>query len=309
MALSTLLSFGMALPQRYPGAPAEPEVVRAVAQRAEALGFRDLWLTENTLDHVPCPDPLLLLSHVAAVTSRIRLGVAVVVLPVRHPAHLAHQAATLDYLSGGRAVLGVGLGRDAHYHEFGVPLERRVRRFTEGLALMRALWTQETVDFEGEVYRMTGAHMLPKPVQRPLPVWFGGAHPNALRRAAALADGWMGSGNSHRAAFAQQVALLRQALEAAGRDVASFPVSKRVFLSVHPREAEAYAELRHYMATVYRHPDLADRAGVWGTPEQVRERLAELAVPGVNHLLLHPVCRPAEQLEALAEVVGVPRPD
>lgn len=305
MALKDTLAFGMALPQRYPDAAADPTVVRRVAQRAEALGFRDLWLTENTLDHVPCPDPLLLLSHVAAVTSRIRLGVAVVVLPVHHPAHVAHQAATLDYLSGGRAVLGVGLGRDAHYGEFGVPVARRVRRFTEGLELMRALWTQDQVDYHGEIYQLHQAGMLPKPVQRPLPVWFGGAHPDAIKRTAALADGWMGSGNSGRHAFVGHVQLLNEAMAAAGRDLAAFSLSKRVFMSVHAQESQAHAELRHYLQVVYRNGDLADRSGVWGTPQQVRERLAELAVPGVNHLLLHPICRPEEQVEALAEVVGL----
>lgn len=305
MALKDTLAFGMALPQRYPDAAADPTVVRRVAQRAEALGFRDLWLTENTLDHVPCPDPLMLLSHVAAVTSRIRLGVAVVVLPVHHPAHVAHQAATLDYLSGGRAVLGVGLGRDAHYGEFGVPVARRVRRFTEGLELMRALWTQDKVDYHGEIYQLHGAGMQPKPVQRPLPVWFGGAHPDAIKRTATLADGWMGSGNSGRQAFLGHVQALSEALVAAGRDVATFPISKRIFMSVHQQESQAYAELRHYMDVVYRNGDLADRSGVWGTPGQVREKLAELAAPGVNHLLLHPICRPEEQVEALAGVVGL----
>lgn len=305
MALKDTLAFGMALPQRYPDAAADPTVVRRVAQRAEALGFRDLWLTENTLDHVPCPDPLLLLSHVAAVTSRIRLGIAVVVLPVHHPAHVAHQAATLDYLSGGRAVLGVGLGRDAHYGEFGVPVARRVRRFTEGLELVRALWSQHQVNYDGEIYQLHQAGMLPKPVQQPLPVWFGGAHPDAIKRAATLADGWMGSGNSGRQAFVGHVQQLTEALSAAGRDVAGFPISKRIFMSVHAQEAQAHEELRHYMQVVYRNGDLADRSGVCGTPQQVRERLAELTVPGVNHLLLHPICRPEEQVEVLAEVVGL----
>ena len=97
----------MSLPHRSPD-PIEAAVVRQVAQRAEALGFHDLWVTNNTLDHAGCFDSLTLLTYAAAFTSTIRVGVSVLVLPVYNPIHVAHQVATLDYLSGGRAVLGVG---------------------------------------------------------------------------------------------------------------------------------------------------------------------------------------------------------
>src|SRR6516164_1154812 len=104
MALKDTIPFGVALPHRSPD-PINVEAVRQVARRAEALGFRDLWVTENTLDHVFCFDPVAVLSWAAAATSRIRLGASVVVLPVHHPVHIAHQWASLDYLSGGRAIL------------------------------------------------------------------------------------------------------------------------------------------------------------------------------------------------------------
>src|SRR5687767_15265066 len=108
------MAFGLSLPHRSPE-PVEMSAVRRVAQRAETLGFRDLWVTENTLDHVFCFDPMVVLTYAAAVTTSIRLGVAVAVLPVHNPIHVAHQVASLDYVSNGRAILGVGLGRDRHY--------------------------------------------------------------------------------------------------------------------------------------------------------------------------------------------------
>ena len=117
MALKDRIALGVALPHRAPE-PIDIAAVRLVAQRAEALGFGDLWVTENTLDHVFCFDPVVVLSYAAAVTTRIRLGASVVVLPIHHPAHVAHQWACLDYVSGGRAILGVGLGRDHHYAQF-----------------------------------------------------------------------------------------------------------------------------------------------------------------------------------------------
>src|SRR6201997_4219241 len=136
MALKDTTPFGVALPHRSPE-PINVEAVGRVAQRAETLGFRDLWVTENTLDHVFCFDPVVVLTYAAAVTTTIRLGASVVVLPVHNPIHVAHQWATLDYVSGGRAILGVGLGRDHHYEQFQTPAEGRVRRFREAVALIK----------------------------------------------------------------------------------------------------------------------------------------------------------------------------
>jgi probable F420-dependent oxidoreductase len=304
MALKDTIPFGVALPHRSPE-PIDVEAVRQVAQRAEALGFSDLWVTENTLDHVFCFDPVVVLTYAAAVTARIRLGCSVVVLPVHNPIHVAHQWASLDYVSDGRAILGVGLGRDHHYEQFQVPREARVRRFREEVALIKALWTEPRVGYEGRIYRLTGGAMAPKPVRQPRPpIWMGVGHPDALRRAARIADGWMGSGGSSNAAFMRAVPVLREALEQAGRDPASFPISKRVFLSVHQRPEVARAELHRWFTVVYRNPEGTDVSGIHGTPEQVRERLEELIAAGASHLLLNPTARYAEHLDALASVVG-----
>jgi probable F420-dependent oxidoreductase len=305
MALKDTISFGVALPHRSPDAIA-PSTVRHVAQRADALGFRDLWVTENTLDHVFCFDSVTALTYAAAVTTTIRLGVSVLVLPTHHPIHVAHQLATLDYLSNGRAILGVGLGRDEHYAQFQVSREQRVRRFRESLELIKALWTESKVSYRGGIFHLDDAAMTPKPVQKPHPpIWFGGAHPDAIRRAATSADGWMGSGSSSLAAFARSVSILKVELERARRDPATFPISKRVFLSVHERPDAARAELHGWFSAIYGNDDAADSSGLHGTPEQLRARIEELVAMGANHLLLNPVCRYAEQVEALAEVVGL----
>jgi probable F420-dependent oxidoreductase len=306
MALQDTIALGISLPHRSPD-PIEVAVVRQVAQRAETLGFRDLWVTENTLDHVSCFDALTLLTYAAALTTTIRLGVSVLVLPAHSPIHVAHRVATLDYLSGGRAVLGLGLGREHHYTAFQVPRARRVRRFREGVELMKALWTESKVSYQGQIFQLEDGTMGPKPVQKPHPpVWLGGGHPDALRRAATIADGWMGAGGSSNAAFAKSVPLVRAALEEGGRDVAAFPISKRVFLSVHERPEVAQAEVHRWFSVVYRNPALSTEGGVYGTPAQVREQLQELVTMGATHLLLNPVTRYAEQVEALAEVVRLP---
>jgi len=305
MALKDTIPFGFALPHRSPD-PIEVAAVRHVAQRADALGFRELWVTENTLDHVFCLDSVVALTYAAAVTTTIRLGVSVMVLPLHYPVHVAHQMATLDYLSNGRAILGAGLGRDSHYAEFQIPRERRVLRFQECVDLIKALWTESKVNFNGSIFQLEGATMALKPVQQPgPPIWFGGDHPDAIRRAATIADGWMGSGSSSTASFARNVSTLKAELEKAGRDPAMFPISKRVFLSVHERADVGRAELHRWFNTVYHKPERADASGIHGTPEQLRTRIEELVATGANHVLLNPVCRYAEQLEALAEVVGL----
>jgi probable F420-dependent oxidoreductase len=303
MALTDLIPIGMSLPHRSPD-PIEMADVRRVAERAEALGFSDLWVTENTLDHAFSFDPALILTYAAAVTRRIRLGVAVVVLPLHHPSHVAHRFATLDYVSGGRAILGVGLGREFHYAEFQVPLGHRVRRFREAIDIIRALWTQSKVDYEGSIYRLEGAGMVIKPLQKPHPpIWLGGDHPNAVRRAAKIGDGWMSAGAASAAAFGKSVQILRAELDTLGRDPATFPISKRIFLSVDESAAAARAELDRWYRAVYRRPGGADDQDVFGTPAQVREKLEALVAAGANHLLLNPVARYREQIEALNEVV------
>jgi probable F420-dependent oxidoreductase len=303
MALKDRIPFGMSLPHRSPDA-IDMSDVRTVAQRAEALGFRDLWVTENTLDHVMCFDPVVVLTYAAAVTSRIRLGASVVVLAIHSPLMVAHQWATLDYVSGGRAILGVGLGREHHYRQFEVPEEGRVRRFREEVELIRALCSQAEVNYRGRFYSLDEGTMSPKPVQTPLPIWMGVGHPDAVRRTASIADGWMGSGGSSIAEFGRSVPVLREALEKAGRDPARFPISKRIFMAVDERPERARAELHRWFTEVYHNPPGTDASGIHGTPAQVREKLEAVIAMGANHLLLNPVSRYAEQVEAVAEVVG-----
>ena len=300
------IPLGMSLPHRSPDG-VDMAAVRDVAQRADRLGFRELWVTANTLDHVFSFDAMQILTYAAAVTTRIRVGVAVLVRPVQHPLHVAHQVATLDQISNGRAILGVGLGREAHYKEFQVPTAHRVRRFREGVELIKTAWTEPKLDYGGTIFQVHGGSMVLKPVQKPHPpIWLGGDHPDAVRRAATLADAWMGSGGSSAETFKKSVPILREALEKAGRDPATFPISKRVFLSVHERPEVARAELDRWFTTVYRNPNGADASGVHGTPQQVKQRLEDLVDAGATHLLLNPVGRYVEQVDMLASLAGLP---
>jgi probable F420-dependent oxidoreductase len=298
------IPFGMSLPHRSPDG-IDVQAVRNVATRAEALGFRDLWVTENTLDHVTSFDPVTILTYAAALTSRIGLGASVLVLPVHDPRMVAHQWATLDQVSGGRAIMGVGIGRAAHYAAFGVDPAARVARFREQIELIRALWSRDHVTYHGRFYSVDDVSLGVRPPRERLPIWMGVGHPDAVRRAAVLADGWMGAGGSTVEDFRRSVPVLKEALERAGRDPRVYPISKRVFIAVDTNANAARAELHRWYSDVYHNPAGTDTSGVHGTPEQVRDRLAELIAMGANHLLLNPVGRHVEQVEALAEVVGL----
>ena len=160
--------------------------------------------------------------------------------------------------------------------------------------------------YRGEIFQVEDATLGMKPVQSPHPpIWMGGHHPNAVRRAAVLADGWMGAGGSTTAAFATSVPLLRAALEESGRDPTTFPISKRVFLSVHARPDVAEAEVRRWFSEVYRNPALTTRPGCTARRNRCANssNRSPLRVPPT--CCCNPVTRYDEQIETLAEIVGL----
>jgi alkanesulfonate monooxygenase SsuD/methylene tetrahydromethanopterin reductase-like flavin-dependent oxidoreductase (luciferase family) len=144
------------------------------------------------------------------------------------------------------------------------------------------------------------------PVQKPHPpIWLGGSHPDSLRRAVRIGDGWMGAGGSTKKSFIEAVPVIRQALEAAGRDPSTFTISKRVFMAVHEDEAIARAEALCWFTEVYHNPGMLETSGFAGTPVQLRAYIEELHAAGATHLLLNPIFRYEEQLETIAEIVGL----
>ena len=137
------------------------------------------------------------LSYVAALTTRLRLGVSVLVLPRHNPIHLAKELAAIDQMSGGRLIVGVGLGAANDLPQYGISPERRVRRFMEHVEIMKALWTQTPVRYSGELYDLDNVNIEPKLAQQPHPpLWFGANADVAIRRAVRHADGWTGAGSA-----------------------------------------------------------------------------------------------------------------
>lgn len=294
--------FGVVLPHRAT-LRLQPELLMAYAVNAEAAGFRDLWVTENVVDSNFCLNPALALALAAGITSRIGLGVAVAVLPVHHPIDIADAYGTLHTLSRGRSILAAGLGRPHHYEFFGVPMERRVRRFVETVDAVRMLWREPVATYDGQLIALDGVTLSSRPETMP-PIWFGGGAPNALTRAARLADGWVGSGGGEsNEQFRQNVVSLREKLAEHGRDPSRFPISKRIFMSVDKDRARARAELRAWFGDIYGKPQLADTHGAYGTRQDIAEHIEELRALGATHLILNPVGDHLDQLDELREIV------
>jgi probable F420-dependent oxidoreductase len=250
-------------------------------------------------------EPLTLLTYAAALSSTVRLGTSVVLTLLRNPVQLAKRLASLDQLSHGRLIVGVGIGNPhTPLAVFGVPAERRARRFVEGLRVMKALWTQPHATVAGDFWKFEDVPMEPKPLQTPHPpLWFGAREPIALKRAVRLGDGWMGAGSSSSADFGAQLELLRRFLDAAKRDPATFAISKRVYIAVDDDRDRAERRLREWFGVRYKFPDLAPRVSVFGSRAECLDRLAALVRAGARHLLLDPVFDQLEHAELLAREV------
>lgn len=296
------------MPQRFADGTFDPESFRAFLSRAEALGFESAWTQEQVLGRFPQLGPTETLTFAAACTERIRLGCAVYVTPLHSPVHLAKSLSTLDQLSGGRLEVGVGAGgKQRAFAAFDVDPATYIARFTEGVALMKACWTEPTITFDGRFWQLHGAVMEPKPIQKPFPpLWFGGGHPNALRRAVRFGGGFFGAGSSTTAQFRDQVRELRTILTDEGRDGAEFPVAKRVYIHVDEDAERARRLVSQNLAQIY--ADIAadfTAVAVFGSPTTCIEGVREVIDAGAELVLFTPLHDEAVQMERLAaEVVS-----
>jgi probable F420-dependent oxidoreductase len=298
------MRFAIAIPQHVGEQGFDATAFRSHLERAEELGFESAWVQEQVLGPGSALSPLGALAYAAACTERLRLGCAVFVTPLHNPVHLAKEIATLDQLSHGRLELGIGAGGRARpFAAFGIDPPAPVARFTEGLELMKACWREREITFRGRFWQLERASMTPKPAQRPHPpIWVGGSHPNGIRRAVRLADGFIGAGSQSTANFALQVRVAREELARVGREPASFRLAKRVYLHVDDDAARGAARLeaaltRHYGRAGWSEVVLA------GPPERCVAGLREVADAGAELILLNPLNDDTPQMERLAAEV------
>ena len=265
-------------------------------------------------------EPMVALTAVAGATSRIRLGTALIVLPMREPVFFAKQVATLDQLSQGRFILGVGLGAYREEFEHWGPRLAKARRgamLDEGLAALELLFRERVASFEGEFYAFKDVEMFPKPKQDPFPIFVGGHNLVAVERAARWGQGWLPGWRPWNE-LGERIQLLKRRAGELGRDPAAIEVAPQFSVTVAPT---AEAAERRYMASglvahrtslAYTGRDLSQQvtANLVGSPELVREKIGQLAALGVDHAcaLMFPadtIAEMREQIEWFAEVAGL----
>jgi probable F420-dependent oxidoreductase len=300
------MRFAISIPQFYADGEFDPAAFRSYFARAEELGFHSAWAQETMLGSKPQLGPVEAMTYAAACTQRLRLGCAVFISTLYSPVHLAKSLSTLDQLSRGRIEIGVGTGGPGRqFSGFGVDPQRYVARFTEGLALMKALWTDSRVTFDGEFWQLTDAPMEPKPFQKPFPpVWVGGSAPTALRRAVRLGNGFFGAGSTPTAKFADQVQIVREALSESGRPVRDFPIAKRVYVAVDEDAGRARKRMNAELERLYGfRSEGIEAAAVAGAPADCARELQKVAEAGAELILFTPMFEPAAQAERLAASV------
>ena len=300
------MKYAIAIPQFYADGEFDPAAFRAYLARAEELGFHSAWTQESVHGAGPQLSPIEAMTYAAACTERMRLGCVVFVSTLHSPVHLAKSIATLDQLSRGRVEVGVGTGgRGRPFAAFGVDPARYVARFTESVRLMKALWTEPRITFDGEFWQLENAPMEPKPFQKPHPpLWFGGASEPALRRAVRLGDGFFGAGSSPADRFAEQVQIVRRALVEAGRPAESFPIAKRVYIAIDDDSGRAWSRMNDALEKIYGHRVPAiEAAAITGAAADCVREVSRVAAAGAELILFTALFDQRDQMEQLAATV------
>jgi probable F420-dependent oxidoreductase len=289
-----MTEFGVLIPTREAIMSGRPETgpLLAMAERAEAAGFDSVWIGDSITAR-PRHEPLTLMAATAARTRRVRLGTGVLLPALRNPVVLAHLIGTVDRVSEGRLILGVGIAADTpsirkEFAACGVPWDRRVGRFLETIEICRALWQSDNVTFQGKHFTLDGATVEPKP-HRPggPPIWIGGSGPTALREAARF-EAWFPTGPSAEA-FAEQFPRIQAAARAAGRPAGAVAGAAYVTLALDPNKAEAEQRLHRFLETYYAAPAaaiMARQATYAGPIEGCVEWLGRWIDAGARHLAL-----------------------
>lgn len=296
------MRFAISIPQYARDSRFDDHAFRAHLRRVEELGlFESAWAQEQVIGAAGSLAPLETLTYAAACTERLRLGCAVFILPLHNPLHLAKAISSLDCISHGRVDVGIATGgRGRPFAAFGIDPDKPVARFNEALALMKVCWTEREINFDGRLWKLQGASMEPKPVQKPYPpIWFGGSVPAGMRRAVRHGDGFMGAGSQTTAQFAEQVKVVREELSAQGREPDTFRIGKRVYVHVDDDAARGRQRLEDALARHYGRGGWSENIVV-GPPEACAAGVRAVADAGAQLIMLNPLLDDAAQLERLA---------
>ena len=300
---------GYLLPTRESIMEGRPEAgpLLGLAERAEALGYDSVWAGDSLLAR-PRHEPLTLLAAVAGRTRRVRLGTAVLLPALRNPVILAHQVATLDQVSSGRLIIGVGIASDvpnirAEFRSAGVPFEKRVGTMMEGLRLCKALWSGKAVDWEGRWHVEQGV-LGPTPCQPGgPPLWGGGAAPKALERAARFFDGWFPNGPQPKR-WGELWREVQAHARNAGREATAIEPATYLTISLDDRVGKAEGRLDAFLSAYYGNRNLSKQleGSFAGPASAAAEWLNAFVEEGVRYFVLRFAGEHERQLETVAKL-------
>jgi probable F420-dependent oxidoreductase len=301
--------FGIALGAYSAGVPDAPALTE-FARTAEAVGFDSVQVGDHIQWHAPMHEATLVLATFAAATSRVRIASDVIILPLRDPVLIAKTVASLDVLSGGRMIFGVGVGGDHpdEYRAMRVPLTERGSRANEMLEIVRGLFANERFSYAGRHFTLEDVAIAPRPLQPRVPIWVGGSSEGALRRAARHGDGWIGAFVSERK-FARLKAQTLEFLAEEWRAAEGFTWGAFLFGNLGRDAAQARAAGAAYIDRVYHLPgeEIMTRFGIAGPVEACADRVRSYIDAGADYIVLGPLCGYKEwpsQLVAYGELIA-----
>ncbi len=264
--------------------------VRESGLLAEELGYDSVWRGDHLSFAIPVMDPLVQMAQVSAVTENLTVGTAVYLLPLRHPGPVAKQVATLDVLTEGRTIFGVGVGGefDSDFRVAGVPRNERGARLNEGIVALRKLWSGEVVSHKGKFYEFENVQMLPKPVQPGgPPIWCGGRSEAAIKRAGGLCDGYISYVVTPEM-FAESMEGISRAYADSGRETKEYGTSHLLFARVDDDYETAFKEANDHLSERYAmdFTKATKRYAAIGRPEDVAASIGKFVDAGVRHFVL-----------------------
>jgi probable F420-dependent oxidoreductase len=291
------------MPGPWPAADEGPDFFWRLVDLCETSGIDSLWFSERLSSPLPVPEPMTSLAAVAARTTRLKFGPSVFITPFRNPVTAAREIAMIDYLSGGRMLpaFGIGVEQEREFLAAGVPFKERGRRTDEAIAIMRRVWAQNEVDFEGEFWRLERITVLPKPAQQPMPLWIGGNSEAAMRRAGRLGDGWIPSFIPPDR-FGLGVQQTQRFAAEAGRAVPVDHFGTLVSFCFADDRETARALAGPFIPRGRVDDATLEKCTAFGPPALLRERLDQYIAGGASKFVVRPLCPPARMLEQLARL-------
>jgi probable F420-dependent oxidoreductase len=291
------------MPGPWPPGRASAEFLWTLCDFLEQSGIDSIWLSDRLSSPAPVPEVMTTLAAIAARTTKLKFGPSVIVLPYRTPVVAAKEMATIDWLSKGRLfpAVGVGVELPREFDASGVPFKERGKRTDEAIQVIRLLWTQDEVSFQGEFYKLDRVTIFPKPWQTPPPIWIGGKSEAAMRRTARLGDGWIPSFITPDE-LRVGVERVKEMAVAAGREVPEDHFGTLINYAVAESGDAAFAMAQPYLQRGRVDDATMRQCTAFGPPEVLLAKIEEYVKGGVSKFILRPLCPPARMLEQLAIV-------